>query len=73
MTPTLLATTLVRSDHSRSFHIRAAPLSGWEATALDDQHVVQRQHYADWHRVEYAYACFAREIEELRAQGWSEA
>jgi hypothetical protein len=73
MTSTLLATKLVRADHSRSFRILASRPPGWEATEQKDERVVQRQHYTDWHRVELALAAFEREIAELREQGWREA
>ena len=73
MTSTLLATTLVRADHSRSFQIHAARPAGWNATEQQDQRVVQQRHYGDWHRLERALTRFAREIHELREQGWQEA
>ena len=73
MRSTLLATTLVREAHSRSFQIRTARPAGWEAAEQEDQRIVKQQHYADWHRVEHALARFAREIAELREQGWREA
>jgi hypothetical protein len=73
MTSTLLDTTLRRAAESRSFHILAGSSAGWEATELRDQRMIQRQHYADWHRVERALAHFAREIDELRERGWCEA
>lgn len=73
MTSTLLATTLVRAHHSRSFQIHAARSAGWHVTEQQDQRVVQQRHYADWHRLERVRARFAREINELREQGWREA
>jgi len=73
MTMPILATTLVRADHSRSFHIRSARAAGWEAAEQEDQRIVERQHYTDWHRVEQTLVRFAREIAELREQGWREA
>jgi hypothetical protein len=72
MTSTLLDTTLLRADESRSFHILAVPSAGWEATQMKDQHVVERKRYIDWHRVERARAAFAREIEKLQQGGWCE-
>jgi len=72
MTTPLLATTLVRADHVRSFHVRAALHAGWEATEHEDQRVVLRL-YTDWHRVEQTLVRFARDIAELREQGWREA
>ena len=72
MTSTLLATTLLRADHSRSFQILVAPSAGWDATEQRDQRVVEQQHYADWHRVERALAHFTRKIDKLREDGWRE-
>ena len=72
MTTPLLATTLVRADHIRSFHVRTARPAGWEAAEHDDQRVVRRL-YTDWHRVEQTLVRFARDIAELREQGWREA
>jgi hypothetical protein len=34
---------------------------------------VQQQRHTDWHRVEQTLVRFAREIAELREQGWHEA
>jgi hypothetical protein len=73
MTSTLLITTLVSADHRRSFQILAAPSAGWEAIEEKDQHVVQRRHYQDWHRVERALARFAHEVDEPRKEGSREA
>jgi hypothetical protein len=73
MTAPVFATTLVRADHSRSFDIRTARSDGWEAAAQEDQHVVEQQHYTDWHGVERTIGRFMRTIAELREQGWHEA
>ena len=73
MATPLLATTLVRADRVRSFHVCTARPAGWEVAEHDDQRVVQQQRHTDWHRVEHALVRFAREIAELREQGWREA
>ena len=69
----LLATTLVRNDHIRSFRIRQAHPTGWESSELQDQRVVQRRRHTDWHQVEQTLIRYSREIAELREQGWREA
>jgi hypothetical protein len=69
----LLATTLVRDDHVRSFHIGQAHSIGWEAFELQDQRVVRQQRHTDWHRVEQTLARYVGEITQLREQGWREA
>lgn len=70
MTTPLLAATLVRADHVRSFHVRAARPAGWEAAQFEDQRVVQQRRCTDWHQVELTLFSFAREIAELRELGW---
>ena len=73
MTTPLLATTLVHAEHVRSFHVRTAAChAGWEAAEREDQRVVLRL-YTDWHRVEQTLDRFARDIAQLREQGWREA
>jgi hypothetical protein len=72
MTTPLFTTTLVRAEHVKSFHVRAARPMGWEAAEHEDQRVVQQQRYTDWHRVEQTLARFAHEISALREQGWHE-
>lgn len=71
--PSLLAATLVRTHHIRSFHVGPSCPTGWEALQQHDGLVVQQQRYTDWHRVERTLDRFAREIAALREQGWSEA
>jgi hypothetical protein len=73
MTTPLFAITLVRADHFRSFYVRPARSTGWEASEHHDQRIVQQQRYTDWHRVEHTLSRFRHEITELCAQGWCEA
>ena len=73
MTTPLFATRLVRADRVRSFHVCTALPAGWEVAEHDDERVVQLQCHTDWHRVEQTLDRFAREIAELREQGWREA
>lgn len=67
----LLATTLVRTGHVRSFRVHPVHLAGWEASEREDRHVVRYQ-YTDWHRVERALAHYRRTIAALLEQGWRE-
>jgi hypothetical protein len=71
-TNALLATTLVRAGHVRSFHVHPAQLAGWEASEREDQHVVQQQRYTDWHRLEQTLTHFRQRIAVLLEQGWCE-
>jgi len=71
MTP-LLATSLVRGDHIRSFHISAKSPVGWEVSENEDHRVVRRRRCSDWHQVEQALSRATRDIAELREQGWQD-
>lgn len=73
MTVPLLTATLARADRVRSFRVRTTPSGGWEAAELENDRVVRRYRYTDWHRVERTLARFAREIAELREGGWCDA
>ena len=71
-TGALLATTLVRGNHVRDFHVGAAPPAGWEASEREDRRVVRHQRYTDWHQVERKIGHFQRTIALLLRQGWRE-
>ena len=73
MTTPLLAATLVRADHVRSFEVRAAALAGWEVSEHEDHRLLRQRHHSDWHQVERTLTRFARAIEELGEEGWREA
>ena len=66
----LLAATLVRANHVRSFQIQPAFPAGWEASEREDQRVLQERRHMDWHRVEQILFQFTREIARLKEQGW---
>ena len=70
---TILAKTLALADHLRSFRVQLAPQVGWEASAREDQRIIEQQRYSDWHRVEQALCRFQQHIAELQAAGWREA
>lgn len=63
---------LVRAFHVRSFEITPHPVAGWEAVEREDEHLVARRSYTDWHRVERAVDELAQQISELRKNGWQE-
>ena len=63
LTTLLLATTLVRDQHVRSFQVCLVGSGGWEAWQHEDQRIVERQRHTDWQRVEQTLARFALEIE----------
>jgi hypothetical protein len=68
----LLAARLLRANRVRSYHVLQTP-GGWEASAREDERVVQERSYSDWHRVEHTLEKFRDEIADLRAQGWRDA
>jgi hypothetical protein len=72
MKKALLTARLVRANRVRSYHIRPTS-AGWEASAREDERLVQERSYSDWHRVERTLERFRDEIAELRAQGWRDA
>jgi hypothetical protein len=61
---------LSNAGHSRRFAIGHLPVGGWELLIEEDEAVVSRIRYTDWHRVERALAGVARLISELEARGW---
>jgi hypothetical protein len=69
MSTLLLAATLLCADGVRSYEVRLAS-DGWESTERQDQRLVQRRHYSDWHRVERTLERYKNQIADLRAQGW---
>ena len=71
MTQRVLLKTLVHARHVRSLEVEASS-DGWQVLERDDERVVQRQQYTDWHRVERRVTRFERDVTELRDQGWVE-
>jgi len=63
-------TELSYAGHSRRFVLDYAPLGGWELLIEEDDAVVSRVLYTDWHRVERALGAINRRISELEAGGW---
>jgi hypothetical protein len=69
----LFQKTLVRASETRSFHIERSSPAGWRTIAIANDRVADDRQRTEWHRVERDIARFAREIEELRRQGWRDA
>ena len=63
-------TELSYAGHSRRFHLGHLAVGGWELLIEEDDAVVSRVRYTDWHRVERALAEITRRISELEARGW---
>ena len=66
----MYTTELSHEGHRRRFILGEAPLGGWELRVEEDQAVVSRVRYTDWHRVERALGAVERRVSELEAGGW---
>ncbi|HKB12513.1 MAG TPA: hypothetical protein VKD69_17750 [Vicinamibacterales bacterium] len=69
----LFQKTLVRASEKRSYHIEQSDTAGWRTIATANDRVAHERQRTEWHRVERDIERFAREIEELRQQGWRDA
>ena len=58
------------ADHSRRFTVAPADLGGWELLVMQDQALVKRTYFSDWHRVERAMGAIEHEMSELMSKGW---
>jgi hypothetical protein len=63
--------TLRNAGHTRRYSIQATS-SGWEVREEQDNKIVRRTHYQDWHRVERARRIFVIKFDGLCAEGWQE-
>jgi hypothetical protein len=63
---------LRKATETRAFVIRNVNC-GWEVFEEQDNTVVRRVRYDDWHRVERARAAFAVKAIALRETGWVES
>jgi hypothetical protein len=61
------------SGHTRRFTVSAMPSDGWEMRVEEDDRLVRRAHYNDWHRVERALSAMQREVLALQQMGWQPA
>ena len=71
MTP-IFQKTLVRALHVRSFEITVDSVAGWEIFEREDERVLHRQHYTDWHRVERVAQRLSDVVADLQRDGWQE-
>ena len=62
---------LQKETHTRRYSIRTTE-SGWEVREEQDQEILRRSCYQDWHRVERARLRFTLKLDVLREQGWRE-
>lgn len=66
----MFSKTLTQAGHTRSFLVRAREADGWEVSIEQDDHVIRRKRYSDWHRLERALDAVRREVDALEGQGW---
>ena len=64
---------LSQAGHTRRFTIHKSREKGWEVRDEQDNRVLKRVCYTDWHRVERALDLFTEQIDDLERRGWSEA
>lgn len=64
---------LSQGGHTRRFSINKLREKGWEVRDEQDDRVLKRVWYTDWHRVERALDRFIQEIDDLERLGWSGA
>jgi hypothetical protein len=69
----LFQKTLVRASETRSFHVDKSAPVGWRTVSAANDRVSHERQRTEWHRVERDIERFAREIDELRRQGWRDA
>ena len=68
----MFARELRKDAHTRRFLIQEKGTEGWEVRVEEDNAVLRRICYTDWHRVERAMAGFSRQIDALEETGWRE-
>ena len=68
----MFATELRHAGHVRRFTVGEARGRGWEVRLEEDETVLRRVFYTDWHRVERALTRIALQVSDLKASGWCE-
>ena len=66
----MFARELRKDDHVKRFLIQEMGHDGWEIREEQDDQVLRRVCYTDWHRVERAMLGFTRRIGALEQTGW---
>jgi len=67
----MFAKELRQEGHTRKFSIQDLGRDGWEVREEQDDRVLKKICYTDWHRVERALDVFHLQIGDLERQGWS--
>ena len=66
----MFARELTNAGHVRRFTIEQDG-EGWEVQVEEDETVLRRVRYTDWHRVERALSRVTREVLALEDTGWT--
>jgi hypothetical protein len=67
----MLDLNLVSANCVRHYSVTLTGEAGWEAKTEEGTHVLWRETYEDWHRVERTVARLEREVSELLTNGWT--
>jgi hypothetical protein len=67
----MFAKSIRKADRVRRYTIQRMD-KGWEVVREQDSDAVQRAHYQDWHRVEWARRMIVLELATLQENGWKE-
>jgi hypothetical protein len=62
---------LHQQGHVKKFSVSERRTDGWEIRAEEDNRVLKRAVYTDWHRVERAMGVFDLQVDELESRGWA--
>ena len=68
----MYARTLRRHHQTHRFVISDPTRAGWEVREEEDDRLLTRAVYTDWHRVERARIVFASRASDLKNAGWTE-
>ena len=68
----MYARTLRHNQQVRTFSISASSRGGWEVREEENDHVLARTVYTDWHRVERARIAIDARAAGLKDAGWIE-
>ncbi len=66
----MFARELHKDNHVKRFLIQEKRTGGWEIRVEEDDAILRKICYTDWHRVERAMFGFSRQIDALEQTGW---
>ena len=66
----MFAKELTQAGHTRRFSITETGGLGWEVKEEQDNRLIRRVCYTDWHRVERALTVITLQMRALEQEGW---